>query len=238
MQFTFGIITDGTQDSNIEQIINSIESQEIPKDKFEIIIIGSSRVKRKNTIIVPFEENIKPRWITKKKNLITELAKFENIVFLHDYIILNPNWYLRFQEFGNDFDICMTRMINNDGTRYRDWTLDIHKATELGIPLYSRKLLLPYDIKHLSKYQYISGAYWIAKRQIMRNYRLDEDLCWGQGEDIKWSMEVNQKYKFSINKMSSVFLLKQSDPAFLEIKEDEDKELIQRLKNFNGSKSE
>ena len=68
MNFTFGIITTGNSDDNLNLIIDSIESQNI--SEYEIIIIGNSNVNRKNTFIIPFDETIKDAWITRKKNLI------------------------------------------------------------------------------------------------------------------------------------------------------------------------
>ena len=84
MDFSFGIITNGDNDNYINQIIDSIEVQNIPN--YEIIIVGATKVSRVNTTIIPFDESVKAMWITKKKNLITLNAKYENLVFLHDYI--------------------------------------------------------------------------------------------------------------------------------------------------------
>ena len=85
MDFTFGIITSINSCNYINDIIISIENQNIPN--YEIIIIGQINkdlVRNfKNTTIIEFNENIKQSWITKKKNIITELSKYENIVFLH-----------------------------------------------------------------------------------------------------------------------------------------------------------
>ena len=79
MDFSYGSITNGDNDNYINQIIDSIEIQNIPK--YEIIIVGNTTVSRINTTIVPFDESVKSMWITKKKNLITLNAKYENLVF-------------------------------------------------------------------------------------------------------------------------------------------------------------
>ncbi len=102
MNFSFGIITNGYEDLRINQIIDSIEKQNITS--YEIIIVGNSKVKRKNTQIIEFDESILPAWITKKKNIVTEIARFENIVYLHDYIELVDDWYAGFLKFGDNFD--------------------------------------------------------------------------------------------------------------------------------------
>ena len=48
----------------------------------------------------------------------------------------------------------------------------------------------------------------------MQKFPLDESLSWGESEDVKWSKEVRQHFKFKLNPHSSVRLLKQKDPVF------------------------
>ena len=202
MNFTFGIIT---VEGNIQSVINSIENQNI--ENFEIIVVGGPNHYNKTYIKhIEFDEKIKSMWISKKKNLITENSNFELIVYMHDYIKLDNNWYNGFNEFGYNWDICMTKILNFDGTRYRDWIL--WKDDAKNIYDHNDRLLLPYDITHLSKMMYISGAYWVAKKHIMQKFKLNEHLSWNQGEDVEWSIRVRKDYNFSMNTNSSVSLLK------------------------------
>jgi hypothetical protein len=213
MNFSFGIITGGTSDPSINIIIDSIENLGIPE--YEIIVIGNSSVSRNNTKIISFDESIKPMWITKKKNLITENAKYNNVVYSHDYVVYNTDWYGGFLKFGDDFKICMNRILNPDGSRFRDWTIWPHNNNFMdGIVIPKRHCLIPYDMTHLSKYMYISGTYWVAKKDVMTEFPLNENLCWGQGEDVQWSLQVREKHPFSMNPLSSVRFLKYKDPAF------------------------
>jgi hypothetical protein len=224
MEFTFGIITSGTEDKNINIIIDSIEKQNI--STYEIIIVGNSKVSRKNTRIVQFNDDYIPKWITRKKNIITNVAKLENIVYLHDYIVLTENWYKSFLKFGNNFDLCMSRITNYDGTRYRDWCICMwDNPTIMQIVGQDKKCILPYDEERFKKHMYFSGAYWVAKRQVMLNYPLNEQLVWGQGEDVLWSSQVREKYEFKMNKDSEVKLLKQKEVAYGTA----DQETIQKL---------
>lgn len=220
MNFSFGIITDGQQDKRLQKIINKINSLGIPK--FEIIIVGNTTLENVNKI--NFNENIKKGWITKKKNLITENSKYENIVYMHDYIIPDDNWYSGFRNL--EFNICMTKILCPNGNRYRDWTLDAMLKTDHLISKNRRlERLLPYNC-NLSDIMYISGAYWVAKKDIMQEFPLNESLVWGQSEDIEWSHRVRQKYSFTMNQNSSVRLLKNKKPYFIEIKDDFLKKLI------------
>lgn len=199
MNFTFGIITGGSP--NVHKVIDSIERLQIPE--YEIIVVGGSDPVRENTIHVPFDETKKPMWITKKKNIITEKATYDNIVYTHDYIVFDADWYKGYLKAGDDFEICMNRIVCVDGTRFRDWIL-LKPPTQ-----YCNKL--PYTVTDLTKHMYISGSYWVAKKHIMQKYPLDERLSWGQGEDVEWSKIVREKCTFSINAHSTVRLLKRKD---------------------------
>lgn len=208
MEFSFGIITSPQTCEFIQKIVDSIVFENIPK--YEIIIVGGEDYyKHENLTVIPFDDSIKSMWITKKKNLITGVAKFENIVYLHDYIQIDRNWYNGFLKFGNNFDVCMTQIKNTDGSRFRDWTL-CHE----DIILPNAEYLIPYNMTHLNKLMYISGAYWVAKKKFMEKYPLDEVLCWGQSEDIVWSRHIRNNINFSMNVDSSVSLLKWKSPAF------------------------
>ena len=122
MEFTFGIITSPKTEKFVTEIINTIRNQKI--DSYEIIIVGGSDVEYgTDTKVVPFSENQKDNWITRKKNLITSMSKFENIVYMHDYVYLDKSWYKGFLKYGNDFEVLVNRIINFDGKRYHDWLL-------------------------------------------------------------------------------------------------------------------
>lgn len=219
MNFTFGIITNGQNDSNINLIIDSIEQEKIPN--YEVIIVGKTNVIRDKTITINFDESIRTGWITKKKNDISKLAKYDNIVFLHDYIVLNNGWYDGQLMSGNDFNVRMDKIINYDGTRFRDWCIWPHNGNFMDA-LIGRNCLLPYDITNLTKYQYISGSYWIAKKQFMLTYPLNENLSWGQGEDVEWSKIIRNVVDFNMNINSSVRIIKPNkDRAFDETTADQ-----------------
>lgn len=221
MDFTFGIITD-CSNTWMDIIIDSIEKENIPN--YEILIIGGNEIKRDNVKWIYFDENIKSKWITRKKNIITNNAKYENIVYMHDYIYLLPGWYEGYLKYGDDFKACMNKIINIDNTRYRDWTLCWPERN-----IVNREYLIPYDMDHLSKMMYFSGAYWVAKKEIMLEIPLDENRCWGGGEDSAWSVQYRKKYKFSMNINSSVKMLKYNDPVFIECS----KRTIDFLKTIN-----
>lgn len=186
MDFTFGIVTQGDNEDFLKKLINSIHAQNIPH--YEIIIVGNTSIADEKICKISFDENIKKGWITKKKNIIYETAKYDNIVLLHDYLILCDKWYEGFLKF-EDFDICVTKIITKNGNRFRDYTLFPYG---LGYP-YNQRALIPYDYKissPLSRLMYVSGAYYIIKKSIALKYPLNEKLLWGHGEDAELSKRL------------------------------------------------
>ena len=230
MDISFGIITNKSE-FELKTTIDSIQMQNIPN--YEIIIVGgfgdflSDKINH-----IPFDEGLKNNWITKKKNLITENSKYENIVFMHDYLYLSEDWYQGQLKSGNDFDIRMDKIVNKDGSRFRDWCLwpdnyyDNDKSTENII---KGNALLPYNITNLTKFQYISGSYWVAKKSLMLNNPLNENLSWGESEDVEWSKRVRQKNRIEMNINSSVHLNKQKPVVFEETTQDVINNLAQLL---------
>ena len=73
---------------------------------------------------------------------------------------------------------------------------------------------------------YISGAYWVAKKDFMTKNKLNEQLLWGEGEDVEWSKRVRKKIEFDFNELSTVKLLKEKEVIFKEIDDEKLKEII------------
>ena len=195
MFWTFGIITGGQKEEFINKIINSIEQQKIPENHYQVIIVGQCEISRKNTKIIPFNEKIKPMWITRKKNIISQEARFENIAFLHDYVALCDGWYENFISFGDNWDVCMNPILNYDNTRFRDWLLWPPK-------------LLHYHDHSRTKEMYASGSYYCSKKSFTLKYPLNENLCWNQGEDLDWCFKIRNFWNYRCNAESKVKLLK------------------------------
>ena len=211
INFSFGIITSPDSKNDINLIINSIRKQNIPN--YEIIIVGSIKNDFDNDVkVIEFDESIKPGWITKKKNIITSLSNYENIVYLHDYVYLDDDWYKGYLKFGNKFEVAMNKILNQDKSRYHDWILWKDNNSNFDSYLLQKKqYLLPYYIRFLTRYMYISGTYWVAKKEFMTKFPLDESLGWGESEDVVWSKSIRDKIKFKLNTYSTVKFSKQKN---------------------------
>ena len=92
IQWTFGIITVYEDKQRLQEIIESIRNLNIPE--YEILFVGggdSSEIDGEDIRKIYFDESIKERWITKKKNILVKEAKYENIVLMHDYHIFDKD---------------------------------------------------------------------------------------------------------------------------------------------------
>jgi hypothetical protein len=216
LNITFGIITDGKSQDNLLSVVKSIEALEVPK--YEIKIVGKSQNFHSKYIEqIEFDESEKVGWITKKKNLITQNSSFENIVYLHDYYIFDNNWYKQVLKFGTDFDLCMHRIETASGSRYHDWTLWVDNNSFLDNYLEkSRATLIPYSWDKFKKYMYIPGGYWFAKKDFMILNPLNENLVWGEAEDVEWSKRIRESAVYKMNKFAKVKILKNKDSKFKE----------------------
>jgi len=206
MNFSFGIITCKQTERFIEKVIDSIRKLNIPNH--EIIVIGGTINRGDVFIDFKYDDYVQPGWITKKKNIITQTAKFDNIVYMHDYLVCDPNWYEGFKTFGDNWDVCMNKIIKTNGERYRDWCVcnGVIACDDPDLPYGTTNV--PYDYNK-TQYMYVSGAYWVAKKDFMTKYPLDEAFCWGQGEDGVWVRSMRNIWNYRMNTYSTVRLLKE-----------------------------
>lgn len=231
MKWTFGIVTDGSVGSRVVRMIMSIVA-EVPDA--EVIVVGGTKDAIQNEqphcvvdniYHIPFAEDAKPAWITRKKNLIAQHASNNNICIMHDYVGLGPGWASGFEIFGEDWLTCTNKIQNLDGTRFRDWCVLHHDAWMY--PPIDDKLppdtvagsLVPYDQKPDPRWQYYSGAYFCSKKSVLIDVPFDETRSWGQGEDVQWSRLIYKTYGsgvFNFNPHSIVRFLKQKDRAHWE----------------------
>jgi hypothetical protein len=193
MNMTFAIFTDGSVDQRVNQIIDSIEALSIPS--YEVLVVGgiSSGIDRSCSRHIPIREEGGQRWwITGKKNIATREASFPLVVYLHDYHVFDTQWYTNLCEFGDDFDVCMHRILTIRGHRMFDWLTFDHPQA----PVHS---YVPYERTDCVKWQYISGGYWVAKRDFMIANPLNENLRWGDAEDVEWSKRIRDWSRIRMN---------------------------------------
>ena len=195
IQWTFGIVTGFEDYQRLDEILKSIRALSIPE--YEIILIGGGNsnfiVFAEDVKVIDFDESQKPRWITRKKNILVNEAKYNNIVLMHDYHVFDKDWYENFKSFGTDWDICSCPQYLITGARNpMDWSL-------WDKPDHGRAWSLNYDDWSQTRYMYISGGFFIVKKHVLQEEPLDESRGWNEEEDVEWSMRVRNKYVMKCN---------------------------------------
>lgn len=180
-KWTFGIVTNGDREDWLDEIIKSIHALKIPQ--YEIIICGKSR-KRKDIIHILFNQRAEKGWITKKKNLICEYAKYENICVLHDRLVLDNFWYKGMQKYGNSFELLgCVQTDRGTGESAGDWlTLGGPRNTMYKI---SKLRYADWDYN-----VYLSGQLTIIKKSIWKKVLWDETKYWNDAEDADISFRA------------------------------------------------
>jgi hypothetical protein len=190
-------------------MIRSIKNQEsLDTNNFEIILIGPSNINVKsicnkyksdiNIKHIIFEESIRPGWVTLKKNLLVQNAEFDNICLTHDYVGFCEKWYMGYEKFGYDWDVCMNPIRMTNGLRHRDW-FSQHRPLQF----------LKYDDDTKTNEMYINGTYWCGKKKFMLDHPQNNNLAWGMGEDCEWANRCQRLWKYRLNPFSVVKYLKE-----------------------------
>jgi len=232
MNITFGIIVGPNHEpSVVHKLIDSIFTQDFEDHDYEIIVCGNYDADPRLGIkVIPFDESIKKGWITRKKNIIVNAAQYDTLCILHDYYLLDKDWYqgiLKYTRINRKWQVLCNRVLRLEGDRHSDWLVNqkymdimLAKHPELGQELMviaptenngPRWVCgLPYSEINLTDIQYISGGYILARTELYRNVPFDERYGWGEAaEDIIWSEQViDYGYNISFNPYSMVTLQK------------------------------
>jgi hypothetical protein len=182
--WSFGIVSDGRKNNRVIEIINQIVQFSIPN--FEILVCGPSPVEKLpefvkviDDIDLYFDDRIP---ISKKKNRIVKIAKYNNLILLHDRISFPVDWYKNISLHGNYFDCLCIRIIDEDTqlNRIQDWmgtSLDHYDFMKIN--------------PRINNLEYtdwvpnwnINGGFMIIKKHLIERVKLNPYLHWGECED-------------------------------------------------------
>lgn len=201
-KWSFGIVTNGKRLDWLKEIIASIRIQKIPH--YEIIICGTYKEKIENdTKYIPFNQRDNQGWITKKKNLIVNKAKYQNICIIHDRVVFGKNWYQGMKKWGNCFELLSCQQLLN---KQRTYDYFVHQFKNINYYLKLGAILEPTDWQ---KYSFQAGQMHIFKKDIMLKNKLffNETLYWNQAEDIDLITNyINQGYINRFNDQSTIYV--------------------------------
>lgn len=194
MNLTFGICSIYDDLPRLDAVIESIHALNIPN--VEIIVAGSYIDGQ--IAMLGCQQLLTDGWTPKKKNLLAKFAQHENLVLLHDYYLFDPLWYQEFVKFGTDWDVCLNPQYLLSGKRhFTDWVV-------WDSPIYPRYYSLPYSDWSHTRYQYVSGGFFVVKRDFLRAHPFDEQMQPGSPEDVEWSLRIRDKAIMKCNPLSIV----------------------------------
>ena len=185
--WTFGMVTNGSRPEFAKQAIESIRKLKIPH--YEIIICGYyPQHEGKNIKYIEFTQRDDLGWITKKKNIIAENAKYDNLCIFHDRMVFSKNWYGGMKKYGNNFEIlsCPQKLTNN--SRVGDWVSTNGSSKNPGFMYKIEEL----DYRDWDRWVYIGGQLMIMKKYIWDPQPWNETFYWGEGEDIEYSQRLTK----------------------------------------------
>lgn len=192
-EWSFGIISNGSDTSikNIQRIINEIQELQIPS--YEIIVCGPSSMQKKinNCILISDDDLVeycRPP-ITIKKNRLIRSAKYENIALMHDRIFFSNNWYNNIaNETNGKFEFVCTKILDDDTKKMEilDW-----QSFHGSLSSFSDSFGVKLSKDKWNEDVYIDGGLIIGKKFIMQNNLLNENLFWGEAEDLHYSKQLN-----------------------------------------------
>jgi hypothetical protein len=259
MNFTFGIlISPETPEWRLEEMLKSIWGVAQELNYLEVILAGQLsdecfRLVRgfSNEFSVKYlayeGPADKPGHITKKKNMIAEIAFFDNLCLMHDYFYLPADFAFWVPK---KYNIYVPPIHTAEGDRHSDWLVNpeklqkyIHDTPGIDDALMSEAphenapkyvCAVPYARNDLVPIQYVSGGFIVCKTDVVRDNPFNEDLYWGQAEDLEWSERVVPKYGMTTNAwkegIQSVRVLKPNKWAVTQMPA----HIIEGLKQYYG----
>jgi len=183
--WTFGIITGGSRPENVASFVESVRRQKVPN--YEVIISGKWKESfGKDTRVVNQTRAANKGHITKMKNVLCKEAKYENIILVHDRVVLKDTWFEGMKLYGNSFELLACPQLDYQGNRAGDWLT-------LGGPIDTPYNAGALEYDDWDENVYVSGTITVLKRSVWKEKPWDEKVFWNKGEDIKLTFDLRDK---------------------------------------------
>lgn len=200
--WTFGILTSGSSEAG-GRMAADILALDLPD--VEVIFCGpwpagAPRDPRVGAIDLDRPE---PRgWITRKKNLIVDAARHENVCLLHDRFRVTADWADALRSYGACFSVLtfpQVFAVDKDRRftqRYADYqvlfrTRDVQAALEARVFNGPDVLYAAYD--DFYETAFVCGGLYVAKKSIWQRVKQDEGLFHCEWEDVTFGLECQRR---------------------------------------------
>lgn len=154
-----------------------------------------------------------PVWITRKKNVLAQEARFENLCILHDRVFLPLNFLEAIKNFGDYFPFAAFQslwfddLLNLSPVRYSDYgcaseghQADIVSADQNNqVSHFTPSLFAEVERQNFKSGNpirnqpgsYLTGSLYIVKRHVWLHTPQNEQLYWAEFEDIEHGKRCN-----------------------------------------------
>lgn len=199
LSISFCIITNGKRSDLVKLVIKSIHAQNIPH--YEIIVVGRYHTEPE-IVYLPAEAVADAGKLGLMRNIAVSKTKYNNITMLDDDIILSPDWYKAFKEYGNAFDILTSQIRLPDGGRYWD-------HVTYGGP---RGHIILDEFENDDYIYMTGGGGWVMKKHVASSVAWDEKRAFYEGEDLDFARRCLAKgFKIAHNRTMLVY---HADPTY------------------------
>ncbi|HLD80379.1 MAG TPA: hypothetical protein VJA40_00025 [archaeon] len=182
-KWTFGVPTIGKRIDWLRAFITSIREQKIPH--YEIIIVGTwndPELMGPDIKYIHFTEKDDKVWVTRKKNIVYENAKYENVFVLHDRFKLDKGWFKGMKRYGNVWDALFFPIIDKNGEEYVHWGVWGKGIERIGY----------LDIRDWREDYFVGGAFAAMKKRVWEKAKHNEERFWAEQEDAEQQLRVTQ----------------------------------------------
>lgn len=178
--WTFGLLTLGDKPERTLAYLDSI--RQACDEPYEAIVVCPRELpfltEREEVKQIVFDTHDDKGWITKKKNLICQAAKFSDILICHDRFTLSPTFCQSFESWGYSYGMAAPRITLPDGGRSVDWAV----VSSQNRTWSSGGLL---DYRSYTPYAYVPGGATLLRKAFWQQFPWDENLFWNEHEDVE-----------------------------------------------------
>ena len=183
MKWFFGIITDGTDNRLLQQVITAIHAQPCEKDVWVCGNVGEMPTVK--TIPQPHLAR-DGRLGAMRNKLVYQRGDADMVVILDDDVILQDGFIQGFDKFGYEgWDVASCQIHNPDGSRYWDWKIHRH----------GMNWLIPYD--QTSRDISLTGGLIVAKAEVFDTVCWNPSLGFYEYEDVDFT-DLLKRHGFNI----------------------------------------
>ncbi len=177
---TIGILTLGDRPKELDSLIASVRSH--CKHPYEIVLVVPKNLpdlqNHPDIRQIVFAERDDFGWITKKKNLICQEAKYSDIFICHDRFVFADDFFPMLQRWGTAYSIAAPRVVLEDGRRALDWGVVQGKNYT-----WCKGGLISY--RDYSSASYVPGGVTMIRKSFWERHPWCEDIFWNEHEDVE-----------------------------------------------------